>query len=683
MKTTLGGERLGSGSKNVIATRNYERSTHDLGYLWRSTMAAGTLVPFMNLTGLPGDVFDIELDADAMTGPTVGPLFGSEKLQLDVFMVPMRLYNAKLQMNMLKLGFDMKNVFLPQIRVGAKPTNDYKNDTQVEPSCLLHYLGISGVGRPEDEIHRGDMFREFNAVPFLAYYDIVKQYYSDKQIGKGYMLCNKFDADFSFRIVQAYYAGAVIPQQSILGASEVASVEYNDGNYIDIILAVPKYLWGTTGAFQIEPSYPILSISGSPNSIADLITSGGVIEVEETRISEKLTRIRLIFGEAGVTLPTYAYDEPVAIATSSRIARELVDIYDFDLEEIDRMRIEIMADVKGTDRFLISGGLREPESWGLPYGWVDAKSNEGTYWITGSQTGLCLKTYQSDLFNNWLNSEWIDGENGINDITSVAVVDGKFSIPSLIVANKIFEHLNMVAVSDGTYDSWLDASYGHERLKAVNSPVYMGSLIKEISFEQVISNAATEIDGVKQPLGELGGRGRLTGKHKGGKIKIKCDEPCVVLGIVSITPRIDYSQGNKWDTNLKSIDDLHKPILDEIGFQSLITDQMAYFDTEIAPDGNLIFKEAGKQPAWINYMTAVNECHGNFAVESKEMFMTFNRRYEYMPGVGIDDLTTYIDPVKYNYIFADTRLDAQNHWVQIAVDCTARRKMSAKVMPNL
>ena len=51
-------------------------------------------------------------------------------------------------------------------------------------------------------------------------------------------------------------------------------------------------------------------------------------------------------------------------------------------------------------------------------------------------------------------------------------------------------------------------------------------------------------------------------------------------------------------------------------------------------------------------------------------------------GVGLN-LTTYIDPSKFNNIFAQTSLDSQNFWAQISVDMTARRKMSAKVMPNL
>ena len=36
-----------------------------------------------------------------------------------------------------------------------------------------------------------------------------------------------------------------------------------------------------------------------------------------------------------------------------------------------------------------------------------------------TQSGLCVKTYQSDVFNNWVNTEWIDGENGISKVTAL------------------------------------------------------------------------------------------------------------------------------------------------------------------------------------------------------------------------------------------------------------------------
>lgn len=134
------------------------------------------------------------------------------------------------------------------------------------------------------------------------------------------------------------------------------------------------------------------------------------------------------------------------------------------------------------------------------------------------------------------------------------------------------------------------------------------------------------------------------------------------------------------------MDDLHKPGLDQIGFQDLICEHMAWWDTTWN-NGLADWEQhaAGKQPAWINYMTSVNKTYGNFAIQNNEMFMTLNRRYELDTDstLRIKDLTTYIDPTKFNNIFAETALDAQNFWVQIACDITARQKMSAKVMPNL
>ena len=88
-KVTLGGERLGTGGKVQVELDGYGRSTHDISEVFRSTMASGTLVPFMNIVGLPGDKFDIDLELDVKTHPTIGPLFGRYKVQLDVFEVPL------------------------------------------------------------------------------------------------------------------------------------------------------------------------------------------------------------------------------------------------------------------------------------------------------------------------------------------------------------------------------------------------------------------------------------------------------------------------------------------------------------------------------------------------------------------------------------------------------------------
>ena len=353
----------------------------------------------------------------------------------------------------------------------------------------------------------------------------------------------------------------------------------------------------------------------------------------------------------------------------------------FSLANIDDMREYILRTAGNVTTIVNGMDVGEPNQ--DPYNflnWVD-----DTNPMLGSQEGLGVKTYQSDLFNNWLSTEWIDGVNGITAVTAIDTSDGSFTIDTLNLSKKVYDMLNRIAVSGGTYDDWLDAVWTSDRITRAESPIYHGSLIKELVFQEVVSNSSSvsETQGSTQPLGTLAGKGIMGDKKKGGKMTIHVGEPGYIIGIISLTPRVDYSQGNTWDTGLKTMNDLHKPALDQIGFQELITEQMAWWDTAWEVD-EWVQRSAGKQPAWVNYMTSVNRTYGNFAIQDNEMFMTLNRRYEFdTTDERIQDLTTYIDPAKYNFIFAETALDAQNFWTQMSIDLTVRRKMSAKVMPNL
>lgn len=202
-------------------------------------------------------------------------------------------------------------------------------------------------------------------------------------------------------------------------------------------------------------------------------------------------------------------------------------------------------------------------------------------------------------------------------------------------------------------------------------------------FEEIVQTSeSTETN----PLGTLAGKGKLI-KRKGGHISVKVDEASFIIGIVSLTPRINYTQGNEWYmTDLDSMDDLHKPALDGIGFQNLMGEQMAWWDTAITDIyGGVSRHTIGKVPAWINYMTRVDKAFGDFAETNGNGFMVLQRNYEQDPSnnYAIKDATTYIDPQKYNYAFAYRGLDAQNFWVQIYEKVEARRLMSAKQIPNI
>ncbi len=680
---TIGGERLGSGKKMKAYLHNYERSTHDLSYVWRSTMASGTLVPFMSQVALPGDTFDIDLNCEILTKPTVGPLFGSYKVQLDVFEVPIRLYQAKLHMNMLGIGMDMSKVALPQVVMNAPGINivEQLDNQQINPSSIWSYLGIRGLGISASGDVRAAVQRNFNAIPYLGYWDIYKNYYANKQEEIGAVIhkdVTPYDPELTTMEWTNVYAGGV-------DSWTMPVTEPSPWFWMRIIANVASVL--TIEGANIANNF-------DPGAVQIFISSNNTDNEEALPIPQLLTDIFQTFQIDTVTGRVFCSD-PIQSWWESHSRYFLYGNYNqaledeldteptivtFPLENIDNMRKAILAHLTD-DAFEVTAASAEP--YGLPLQKVEQVDLSFRYPQLFSQEGLALKTYQSDLFNNWISTEWIDGPDGISAITAVDTSAGSFTIDELNMSKKIYDMLNRIAISGGSYDDWLDAVYTHERQRSAENPMYAGGLIRNLIFQEVVSNAASE----SQPLGTLAGRGKMGNKDKGGHIVIKTNEPSYIMGIVSITPHIDYSQGNMWDTNLLTLNDLHKPALDEIGFQDLITDQMAWFDTTVdAGIGPNSFKSAGKQPAWVNYMTNVNVVKGNFADES-EMFMVLNRRYEPeiegTASVTIKDLTTYIDPTKFNHIFADTRRDAQNFWAQIGVNIEARRKMSAKIMPNL
>lgn len=659
-KVSIGGNRLGSGNKMDLHLKNFERSNHDLGYVWRSTMACGTLVPFMTQLALPGDTFDIELDADVKTYPTVGPLFGSFKMQMDVFSCPIRLYQGMLHNNPLGVGMKMGQVHLPQMKLETKnrlpeDLNDL-NTYQINPSSLLAYLGIRGIGADSDENQDKEVVKHKNAISYLAYWDIYKNYYANKQEEAGACILAS-NSQNDVIVTNAYKKPSrpndkrtELPQRALAGSTFVVEGRNIEQNYLEVVLI-------DTGQGKRVQEY---------NEIF------GEINVKE------VGGLTIITGKVDSGWDVYAIAEVYDVRDMGLEERISV----FPLKNIDDMRSEILSKTKGEAVVIDKNSI-------APYGNIIGTYDDGVTMLSNSQQGLALKTYQSDIFNNWVSTEWIDGAGGVAEVSAIDVSDGTLKIDALILAKKVHNMLNRVAVSGGSYYDWINAVYSQSTSGMTEVPTYHGGLSKEVVFEEVISQAETAIDGVN-PLGTLAGKGRLSNKHKGGKVYVKVDEPSYIIGIVSLTPRIDYSQGNAWDSRLKTMDDLHKPSLDGIGFQDLITEKMAWWDTQGLTDEDEILHSAGKQPAWLDYMTNFNKTYGHFANKNSEMFMTLNRRYEVdMDSVGagdglkIKDLTTYIDPSKFNYAFAMTDITSQNFWVQIGADITARRKVSAKQIPNL
>ena len=179
----IGKNTLGDRNKMTVRLRDYEMSSHDLSFVFRNTQSPGTLVPFIKLVAQKGDIWDINLINKTLTHPTVGPLFGSYKLQHFIFTCPIRLYNSWLHNNRTGIGMNMSQIKLPRLNMGI-PAHSLR---ETNPSSLLNYLGWKGA-RNTDDVTRWDFI---NAVPALAYYDIFKNYFANKQEKNFYIINNE------------------------------------------------------------------------------------------------------------------------------------------------------------------------------------------------------------------------------------------------------------------------------------------------------------------------------------------------------------------------------------------------------------------------------------------------------------------------------------------------------------
>lgn len=640
----IGKNTIGDNNKMKVRLHEYEMSSHDLSTIYRSTVASGVLTPCLKLIAQKGDIFDIQMVNKTLTRPTIGPLFGAYKLQHFIFTVPFRLYNSWLHNNRTGIGLKMSDIKFPQIKLTTAGRAKFNQ------SSLMAYMGVRGyrkTGTNSATLCQG--------IPLLGYLDIFKNYFANTQEENFYMITGNNTSPDRLKISQG---NIQLKEVNIPGSNIIVGTSANKATVISVrsttgTLTVPTSGWATFWN----------------NVLIETSNASGITWQSAAHLSEDLSGPSITLSKianAGLSILRLTLSEDT-IATLFPPSKQ--GITQYPLKQLDLIRDTILG-TKGNTVLALN---QDSEATGLNviYGAVSARySNLG---------GLLLKTYDSDIFQNWVKTDWIDGENGISAITAVSVKDGTITIDSLNMQQKVYNMLNRIAVSGGTYRDWLETVYTTGNyMERPESPIFEGGMSQLIEFEEVVSKSATE----GQPLGDLAGRGISNRPNGSGHLHFKVTEPSYIIGILAITPMIDYSQGNEWDmTNLLTMEDLHKPALDGIGYEDSMNNQRGWWTKDI---GTGVDTAAGKTVAWINYMTNYNKTFGNFASGGSESFMCLNRNYEAAgDDVSIGDLTTYIDPAKHNEIFADTDLGSQNFWVQTAFNIEVRRNISAKQIPNI
>lgn len=171
----------------------------------RFTMAPGLLYPFYWKPVMSQDICRWSWSSIVKTFPTIAPVMGSFKLQIDDFFIPYRLYVPEFQRNSsliqylesgtTKPGFN--DVLFPcftfAIESMSYPTPFYNPDSgggsvvglPVAPGSILNCLGFPVGAKPAAYGTSSDQYSlkgvQMNAIPFLAFWDIYRNYYVNRQ----------------------------------------------------------------------------------------------------------------------------------------------------------------------------------------------------------------------------------------------------------------------------------------------------------------------------------------------------------------------------------------------------------------------------------------------------------------------------------------------------------------------
>lgn len=729
-----------------VAVKKPSRSNVNLSTTRRFSCNVGTLIPALTLPVQSGDKIHMSISALVKTLPFVGPLMGSFKIQMDTFYFPYRYYNSWLHDD--RTDFDPYDIKFPLAAINAI---SYGYDSYpyysspVSPGSLWNYLGVGYEGRllTGASSTTTTVNRYFNAVPLLGYWDIFRSYYANTQ-----------EKTFPF------ICGPSVPSSSTSTGHNIEILNC-DLSVIDdsrqVILATPgnEHLIlpvysgsltegsGTAGSTDNNSgtNYKFYPYSEKPDSS----------NYGSSWYSPYASFYNCKVAQGGLALKTYRSDRFTTwlnadtyyenMASSSMLVSNVpTQLSAFKRDDEASYKALINANRLGgtylasdssspsaanhenqfSDITLGGDAINKYQSWdgyGLSFiqysspGYRSPVNNApftnvygGT--VYGAQhprewNQLWRSTDMSQLnvpFEKFNVSD--DAQDDIpNDWSSRGnVAIGRLSMDALYFASHLDRMLKRTQLAGGRYSDWNYVQYGNSIRAIVETPTFIRSHSFTLACEDVVQTSESSDE---NPLGSLAGRGR--GGAAGRHVNFYVPEHGFMMTIFSISPYVDYSQGVSWYLRMTSLGDIHVPVLDGIGFQDLISDDLttAYTVLPATTVGNTDndyhygYYGIGKQPAFIEWMTNENRVYGDFADPNRLMYMTLCRRFADWSTANSDssnnpgriptdvNFSSYIDPRDWNFCFADTSLESQNFWIQLAFHITAKRVISKKIMPHL
>ena len=192
----------------------------------------------------------------------------------------------------------MEQVKLPQIKVKLNqlwdfPSNDEKQWIQVNPSCLLAYLGIRGYASPRNS---GDIAVSKNALPILTYFDIFKNYYANTQEENFYMIGTSPKLTININGIIVNNPDDIIESQGSINPTSTIKISTTGISKDNVRLIVKQNIHGRTTVM-------------TPEELGDATVTGNDLTIKTTNIPTGGTWfVRSIYSTKRTALEVHPLD---------------------------------------------------------------------------------------------------------------------------------------------------------------------------------------------------------------------------------------------------------------------------------------------------------------------------------------------------------------------------------------
>ena len=303
--------------------------------------------------------------------------------------------------------------------------------------------------------------------------------------------------------------------------------------------------------------------------------------------------------------------------------------------------------------------------------------------------GLFQCCYMPDRMNVILSDSFFD--KNVSTVV-VSTAGDSFQVDQLVTAKKLWNARNKDVVTNGTFKDWIRVHFGVTPKIMDDMPTFCGAVSSDILFEDIRATTSAKVGDADQYLGDKGSS--AVGYGDSRRFNIVADRPGYVMAIATLVPRVDYYQFTERYALHSKLSDSFMPEYNGIGYQDvLIGDLNSEFPEDwnglqpYAAEADPFANSVGKQPAWLEYMTAVNKIRGSFCSTEKSWVLARDMRANSTPDASLSPVentvfSAYIDPGDWNQPFADQSPTAQNFYAQFYIRDRVRSTVLKRLRPK-